>query len=201
MPPLIIGTYYGKQECRTSKDEIEREMMLLNEEITEKKKDGPIVLTMDGNGKIGLMNEEISRNGKELLKVFDETNLTVLNRSDICTGKITRQNKKGDEKSAIDFVTASSEICKWFEKMTIDEEGLMRVKGKNESDHNTIVFHMNIPSINRIGAIKKTTWNIHASDEKWKDFSHELEKRKQKAATIITNTEGPLEAKMKKYMK
>ena len=64
----------------------------------------------------------------------------------------------------------------------------MRVKGKNDSDHNTIMFHMNIPSINKIGAIKKTTWNIHANDEKWRDFSHELEKRNEKATSIITHT-------------
>ena len=68
-PPLFVGTYYGKQETRTSKNEIEREMTLLNEEIEEIQKEGEILLTMDGNAKIGLLGEEISRNGKEILKV------------------------------------------------------------------------------------------------------------------------------------
>ena len=34
--PLFIGSYYGKQETRTSKNEIERELQLLSEEIEEK---------------------------------------------------------------------------------------------------------------------------------------------------------------------
>ena len=75
LPPLIVGTYYGKQES-TSKNEIEREMMLLTEEILEMKNEGEILLTMDGNAKIGLLGEEITRNGKRLLEVIENTNLT-----------------------------------------------------------------------------------------------------------------------------
>ena len=50
------GSYYGKQECRVNKDEIEQEMTLLQEEITEMK-EGEIFLSMDGNGKLGILNE------------------------------------------------------------------------------------------------------------------------------------------------
>ena len=64
--PLIAGTYYGKQETPASKDEIEQEMHLLTEEIIEMKKEGEIILAMDGNAKIGLLNEKPSRNGKLL---------------------------------------------------------------------------------------------------------------------------------------
>ena len=46
-PPLIIGSYYGKQE-QTNKNDIEQEMQLLTEEIEEKKKEGEILLLMDG---------------------------------------------------------------------------------------------------------------------------------------------------------
>ena len=51
-PPLIIGTYYGKQESRTNKNEIEQELQLLSEEITEMKHEGEIIIAMDGNAKI-----------------------------------------------------------------------------------------------------------------------------------------------------
>ena len=50
--PLIIGTYYGKQESRTNNLEIEKEMGLLEEEIKKIKKDGEILLAMDANAKI-----------------------------------------------------------------------------------------------------------------------------------------------------
>ena len=33
--PIFIGSYYGKQESRTSKEDIEKEMYLLQEEINE----------------------------------------------------------------------------------------------------------------------------------------------------------------------
>ena len=86
----MIGTYYGKQEA-VSKDDIDREMTFLNEEILEKKKEGEILLTMDANAKIGLLGEETSRNGGELLKVFNETGLTILNGTDKCEGIVTRR--------------------------------------------------------------------------------------------------------------
>ena len=56
-----------------SKQEIQKEMQLLNEEINERKKDGEVILTMDGNAKIGLLGEDISRNGKELLSVVNRS--------------------------------------------------------------------------------------------------------------------------------
>ena len=63
--------------------------------------------------------------------------LSILNKSEKCKGKITRQNtKNANEYSAIDFVVASNEAEKWIESVLIDEEGLMKIKGKNETDHN-----------------------------------------------------------------
>ena len=51
----------------------------LTEEIQEKSKEGEILLAMDANAKIGLLNEAVSRNGKLLLDVLKQHNLTVLN--------------------------------------------------------------------------------------------------------------------------
>lgn len=69
--PLMLGVYYGQQES-LSKNEIELEMSLLKEEIHEMSCEGEILIAMDGNGKIGLLGEEHSRNGKLLLYVFAE---------------------------------------------------------------------------------------------------------------------------------
>ena len=38
--PIYVGTYYGKQESRSSKEETEREMNLLQEEIMEMSHEG-----------------------------------------------------------------------------------------------------------------------------------------------------------------
>ena len=86
---LINGTYYGKQES-TSNQEIEIEMGLLEEEILEMKKDGEVLLAMDANAKIGLLGENVSRNGHKLLDLISKN----LNKSQKCKGTITR-NKAG----------------------------------------------------------------------------------------------------------
>jgi exonuclease III len=59
--PVHFGIYYGKQESRTNKEEIEYEMDLLHEEITEMKNEGEVMLLMDGNGKIGLLGKKIKK--------------------------------------------------------------------------------------------------------------------------------------------
>ena len=201
MPPIMIGTYYGKQEA-VSKDEIDREMTFLNEEILEKKKEGEILLTMDANAKIGLLGEETSRNGGELLKVFNETGLTILNGTDKCEGIVTRQNTKNpDEKSAIDFVTATLEAHSWIKNVFIDETGLFKVKGKINSDHNTICIDLCIPYIDKSQPPKRTGRNIRASEEKWDMFRNELHRRMNQATSIITNHSVPFEQRYKKYYK
>ena len=83
-------------------------MVYLSEELAEIKAQGEILLCMDANAKIILLDEPKSRNGKLIEEVFQERNIYVINRSEKCKGRITRQNRcKEEEKSAINFVTAS----------------------------------------------------------------------------------------------
>ena len=188
LPPLIIGCYYGKQESRTNKNEIEQEMTLLTEEIEEMKREGEIILAMDGNAKLGLLGEQISCNGKLLRKVFDETGLRILNENDKCQGKVTRTNTKNDkENSAIDFIISTETAEKWMIDMHIDEDGLYKIKGKNETDHNTILLNFNIKGTEKVKTVKKTTWNVRASLDKWEQYKCELNKRYEKATKIITD--------------
>ena len=201
MPPVIIGTYYGKQESRTSKEEIQKEMQLLNEEINERKKDGEIILAMDGNAKIGLIGEDISRNGKELLSLVNRTGLFIVNGTEKCDGIITRQNPNNlAEKSVIDFVFATFDAHTWINRMAIDEEGLLKLKGKKESDHNTICIQLNIPAVDKTKPVVKTGWNIKADDSKWKKFEDELVKRAPKAKEIISDSQKPMDERYKKFV-
>ena len=202
LPPIMIGSYYGKQESRTSKEEIEREMFLLNEEINEMKNEGEVLLAMDANAKVGILGEPISRNGALLIKVLELTGLTLMNKNTKCQGSITRTNTKNpNEISAIDFVTTSENVATWIKDMTIDECGLTKVKGKNDSDHNTIIVNMVIKSLDRTYAVKLTTWNIRASDEKWENFSTALENRRSKANKIIKSDNGTIDERYKKWLK
>ena len=172
--PIYIGIYYGKQESRVSKSEIEHEMDLLMEEIREKQREGDIIIAMDGNGKVGILNEKISRNGEMLLRVFGETNLHFLNKSTICSGQITRQNTKNrNECSAIDFVLCSSQLIGCIQKMVIDEEGIHKISGLKDTDHNTITVHF---ELNKTEEKKRQTpvYRINAPEEKWEEFRNAL---------------------------
>ena len=111
LPPILVGVYYGKQESRTSKNEIELEMNLLAEEIMEMSKEGEVLLAMDANAKIGILGEETTRNGKHILQVFEDTNLKIMNKNEKCKGTVTRKNTKNDkEQAAIDFIVTSENI-------------------------------------------------------------------------------------------
>ena len=198
--PIMIGVYYGLQETRSSKNEIELEMASLKEEISEISKEGDVLIAMDGNAKIGLLGEPISRNGKHLLKVFDETGLFVLNKSDLCKGKITRVNtKNASEISAIDLVAANPVITSLVSQMIVDEEGIYKIKGKHETDHNTIVLDLNIHNIDKIKVIKKTEWNLRASSEKWALFGDELTNRTRTANCFLQQKDMPFQNRYAKW--
>ena len=127
------------------------EMDKLSEEIQEKKVEGDVILFMDGNGKIGILGEEASRNGKMLLEVFEECDLVIMNQSEKCTGAITRENrKKKDEKSAIDFLVVSQDVEDNIQKVTIDEKGNYLVSGSSPSDHNSFLVKLNLKNLEKL---------------------------------------------------
>ena len=198
--PLLIGVYYGRQETRTSNEEIDKEMTLLSEEIADRKNDGEILLAMDGNARIGLLGEPISRNGKFLLRVFENFNLHLLNNTEKCQGRITRVNTKNEnEFSAIDFVLVSEAARSWVKNVLIDEDGLYKVKGRNQSDHNTMVIDISINGTYHAKPEKRTCWNIHAPEQKWDSFTNEINKRYNKAKTIISDPSSNIDTKYKKW--
>ena len=77
-------------------------MFYLSEEIEEYSNEGDIFIAMDGNGKVGILVEEKSRNGKILEEVFERSDLELLNKSHKCKGKVTQQNMGNvSERSAL----------------------------------------------------------------------------------------------------
>ena len=142
MIPIYIGVYYGLQEG-VSYQRMMEEMEKLNEEILDIKREGEIMLCMDANAKIGLLGENVSRNGKMLLNLFDDNEILIINKTDKCKGVVTRQNRKKDvEKSAIDFVTVTYGAYDMISGMEIDELGDFRFKSQKETDHNTIFIDL-----------------------------------------------------------
>merc|ERR1712228_1143108 len=115
-------------------------------------------------------------------------------------GKITRVNTKNStEYSAIDFVLASEGAEPWVQKMNIDEEGIIKVKGRNQSDHNTITLELKITSTNYPKPEKRTSWNIRAPEAKWEIFAKEINRRFKKAKAIISNPTIDINTKYNKW--
>lgn len=162
------------------------------------KREGEIFLAMDGNAKLGILGEQPSRNGKLLSQVIKDMDLTLMNTNIKCKGKITRQNTNNtNEYSAIDFVVVSENVEKWVDDMTIDEDGLLKIKGKKETDHNTIISTLSVSHIDRTRVVKRTNWNLRASSEKWADFANELEEIKEPATHIIMRNDLPINDRYK----
>ena len=188
--PLFIGCYYGKQETTCSSATIQEEMDKLSEEVLELESEGEVMICMDANAKIGLMGEEMTRNGKLITGVFQECEMVVINGTEKCQGTVTRQNRKrNSEKSAIDLVVATYQASHWIRKMLIDELGDYRMRGINESDHNTILVEVELTKVKKHKPQKATRWNLGAPNEKFALFRQKLEKATAEAQEIMSNRE------------
>ena len=177
---LYIGIYYGKQESRTPKEDIEKEMSSLETDILQiKEEGGDIILMGDFNIKIV---QGSSRDSMLLNKVVEDCNLVVLNKTDKCQGTWTRVNTKNEkEKSVIDYIITTNEMYDNVKDMIIDEEGCYKVKGKNESDHNTIILNTEVPVKLKVKTKRKPQWNITVNTD-WQKFRETL---REKQETII----------------
>ena len=193
--PVFIGVYYGLQESRNSRNDMLMEMDRLGDEIQEKKEQGEVILFMDGNGKIGLLGEEKSRNGKLLQGIFDEYDLEVMNKSEKCDGIITRVNRKNtNEKSAIDFLVVTNEAEKGIQKLTIDEKGEFLLRGTAASDHNSFLLDIQLGGLGTSKREKVVRWRLNAPVERWKEYRDKLEEESQ-LCSLIMQGEGSIENK------
>ena len=198
--PIFCGVYYGKQESCTNQD-MKLEMEKLCEEITEKRKEGEIMIFTDGNAKINILNEGISRNGRLLLEVINECELDILNLTDKCKGRITRLNRgKKDENSAIDFVLTGQEITHTVQEMLIDEDEHFLLKGKAPTDHNSIVLKLNMnDAIKRKSLPKVVKWRLTAPENQWADFDEKLRNSKTDCYQILLDPKNDFDTNYKIY--
>ena len=194
--PIFVGVYYGKQETRNNRNEMLLEMDRLSSEVHSKKNEGEVILFMDGNGKIGLLGEDVSRNGEMLLQVFDECDLEIMNKSDKCEGTITRVNrKKTSEKSAIDFVLATEHAEEQVEKILIDENCDFVLGGDALTDHNSIIMTLEVEDAGKETPKKVTRWRLNAPVEKWETFENVLLEKSAVCKSIMAQTDVDMDDK------
>ena len=139
---IHIVVYYGKSRTSTSRDEFAK----LAAQVIQMKLQGEIILTGDFNAKIAIPEDESiqkeSRNGKIMMEFIQKTGLIPMSIKSQ-HGLWTRENRHNPkEKSVIDYILTTPTISTQVNNLAIDAEGTLRLKGKNEPDHNTITFEV-----------------------------------------------------------
>ena len=170
-----IGIFYGPQE-KCSNEEAERQYAQLMAQVNKLRTQGEIILMGDFNAKLEIkrdnINQEISRNGKLLEKMIKETN-TIPISTKAHKGAWTRTRKRLDnmEKSIIDYVIMSSRIAECTKFINIDEDGIFKLKGKEETDHNSILVEVEINAHKKVTKQKITNFK---DKQGWKTFNEKL---------------------------
>ena len=172
---LHVGVYYGKQETETTEN-VEREFLQLRTQVLKLKNLGPIMLTGDFNAKLTINKENKtqnqSRNGDLLAELLNETGLTAISTKSE-TGTWTRVKQKKDilEKSVIDYIIIRNEDCELVQENNVDEEGALKLKGKSESDHNTMTLSMEMPIARETNTIER--WKL-GNKKGWTEFNEKM---------------------------
>lgn len=143
---VTIGNFYGPQENLT-RAEVQKIYDELEKDIEREKRHGAVIITGDFNAKLNITKggktiQKCSSNGKILNRMIENVELVNCNYKSN-TGTWTRQNrKKASEKSVIDYVLTTAEHHEKITSLEIDEGGTLRIKGEEESDHNTFTFEV-----------------------------------------------------------
>ena len=174
---IALGVFYGPQE-KESIESTKGTYNILETQILQLQKDNEIILGGDFNAKLQIDNEkgnqEISRNGKLLEQMIQKTKLTPTNLK-TQEGLWTRVNRKNPtEKSVIDYILTSNLVEENITETTVDEGGELRLKGKKETDHNTITMSLKINNPRK--AVFKEQWKIN-NLEGWAKFNQEVENK------------------------
>ena len=60
---------------------------------------------------------------------------------------------KGKKSSLTEIL--HEQVAKWLNEIKIDEDGMIRVKGKNETDHITITMYIEINNLDHVKILKE----------------------------------------------
>ena len=171
---IYIGIFYGPQE-KCSNEEAQRQYSQITSQINKLSRRGEVILAGDFNAKLQINTEEIqqnmSKNGKYMQNMIDHTGLRIPSL-EINPVKWTRVKRKDNkERSIIDYVLMSNRMAQSTKRIEIDDIGLFRLKGKEESDHNSILVETSVPYTSKIE--KKTIYNMK-DKRKWPSFNTKL---------------------------
>ena len=173
---VYMACYYGKQE-KDKESEVAKEFEHLSNQISMLKQRGELLLTMDANAKLeineGKYKQKLSRNGRYLKELMTQHDLIAVSLNSK-TGKWTRQPRIDSEKeSIIDYILVTPGLEQRITEISVDEAGINRIKGKKETDHNTIIIELDMTIPRERKTIKR--WKLN-NKEGWKKYNSEFQK-------------------------
>ncbi len=184
---VYIGVFYGPQE----NNPIENTRKIYNKletQIKQLQKRGEVIIGGDFNAKLKITsekgNQEESRNGMLLQAIINETHLNPITiEPDI--GHWTRTNRNNtSEKSIIDYILMTEKLTTKRGVTIIDETGQLRIKGKNETDHNTITTSIKINDRRTPKYIER--WKT-GTNEQWAEYNKRIGEYMKSADLSSTN--------------
>ena len=178
---IAIGIFFYSPEENEKGEKVKEVYAALNRQIEQKHTECDIILAGDFNTKLKIDKENCkqgeSRNGKILSELITQNNLYPANIYGD-HGIWTRVNHKiSTERSVIDYILVSPRIKRGVATMIVDEEGHLRIKGENETDHNTILMTIKVNDARK--PTYRTMWNLENKDG-WKEFNNMIAENKNK---------------------
>ena len=197
---IAIGVFYGPQENEKI-EKIKSTYDTLNYQITQRSKLNEIIIAGDFNAKLeidtAICRQKQSRNGRILKEIIENNNLIPANLNPN-HGIWTRVNRsKTEERSVIDYIMITQQISRYIKMITVDEEGNLRIKGKNETDHNTIIMSIKINDPRKPSFQEK--WKLN-NKEGWGKFNEAI-KQAYSNNRIKTDNYQEAEKEIKSIMK
>ncbi len=172
----FIGVFYGQQE-KAPAEEVQSDFDALKSQINTLKQEGDVILVGDFNAKLNIhlpekkITQKMSRNGEILQGLLNDTETVAVNMNkDVC--QWTREHRKNqNEKSVIDYIITTNKSKEKIKLTRIDTEGTHRLKGKEETDHNTILMETNFDV--RTTPTHKKIWK-KGSTQDWNKYNEQV---------------------------
>ena len=86
------------------------------------------------------IKQKESRNGRMLRETVEDTETIAVNINPKDCERTRENRNNSSEKSVIDYIVTTRDVANNIEHLKVDIEGTYRIKGKKESDHNTILI-------------------------------------------------------------
>ena len=166
---VFVCVCYMTVEGQNAPVENKRKYDILQKFVSENETER-IIIMGDMNGHIGILGERTNGNGELLRGFCEEMRLEILNET-IADGRITWQSR--DNKSAIDYMLASTEARARITCMSIDEEGCFNIG----SDHNLLLvrYKYRVKEAESRNNKKRKKWCLRNVDwEKYKGDMNEM---------------------------